>query len=94
MISRRHGLREASGTTRGKESGGTTNRRHEQLGYAYDAAGNLHFRTNNALTQTFNVNDLNELTTGTRSGTLTVAGTTTSAATNVTVKGSVNEIVL
>ena len=41
--------------------------------------------SNNALTQTFNVNGLNELTTGTGSGTLTVAGTTTSAATNVTV---------
>src|SRR6266699_485428 len=47
--------------------------------------GNLNYRTNNALVQTFNVNSLNELTTGTRSGTLTVAGTTTSAATNVSV---------
>ena len=35
--------------TCGKESGGTTNRLHEQLGYAYDAAGNLNSRTNNAL---------------------------------------------
>jgi hypothetical protein len=35
-------------TARGKESGGTTNRLHEQLGYAYDAAGNLNSRTNNA----------------------------------------------
>ena len=74
-------------TAQGKESGGTTNRLHEQLGYGYDAAGNLHYRTNNALTQTFNVNDLNELTTGTRSGTLTVEGTTTGPATNVTVNG-------
>ena len=58
---------------------------HEQFGYAYDAAGNLNYRTNNALTQTFAVNSLNELGTVTRNGTLTVAGTTTSTATNVTV---------
>jgi hypothetical protein len=34
-------------------SPGTTNRVHEQLGYGYDAAGNLDFRSNNAITQTF-----------------------------------------
>jgi hypothetical protein len=61
---------------------------NEQLGYAYDAAGNLNFRTNNALLQTFNVNNLNELSTITRSGTLTVEGTTTSPATNVMVNTS------
>jgi YD repeat-containing protein len=71
-----------------KESGGTTNRLHEQFGYAYDAAWNLNHRTNNALLQTFNVDNQNQLTTQTRSGTLTVAGTTTSAATNVTVNGA------
>jgi len=69
----------------GKESGGTTNRWQEQLGYAYDAAGNLNYRTNNVLVQTFAVNSLNQINTATRSGTMTVAGTTTSAATNVTV---------
>ena len=69
----------------GKEPGGTTNRLNEQFGYAYDAAGNLNYRTNNALVQDFGVNNLNELSTITRSGTLTVAGTTTSDATNVTV---------
>jgi YD repeat-containing protein len=74
-------------TAFGAESGGVTNRLQEKMGYAYDSAGNLFRRTNNALVQTFNVNDLNELTTGTRTGTLTVAGTTTSAATNVTVNG-------
>ena len=63
-------------------------RLHEQFGYAYDAAGNLNYRTNNALIQTFGVNNLNELTNATRSGTLTVAGGTTSTATNVTVNGS------
>src|SRR2546425_12202638 len=61
---------------------------HEQFRYAYDAAGNLNNRTNNALTQTFAVNNLNELTNVTRSGTLTVAGTTTSTATNVTVNST------
>jgi RHS repeat-associated protein len=75
-------------TANGKESGGATNRLHEQLGYTYDPAGNLNYRTNNALLQTFNVNSLNELTTGARSGTMTVEGTTTSAATNVTVNTS------
>jgi len=72
-------------TAKGKESGAVTNRLHEQMGYAYDAASNLKQRTNNALMQTVNVNSLNELSTVSRSGTLTVAGTTTSAATNVSV---------
>ena len=72
-------------TAIGREAGGVTNRLQEQLGYAYDAAGNLNQRTNNALIQNFGVNNLNELSTVTRSGTLTVAGTTTSPATNVTV---------
>jgi RHS repeat-associated protein len=75
-------------TALGKEAGGVTNRWQEQFGYAYDAAGNLNFRTNNALVQTFNVNSLNELTTITNAGKLTVAGTTTSPATNVTVNTS------
>jgi RHS repeat-associated protein len=77
-------------SARGKESGGTPNRLQEQFCYTYDAAGNLNYRTNDdALTEAFNVNSLNELTTITRSGTLTVAGTTTSPATNVTVNGSI-----
>lgn len=74
-------------TALGKEPDGVTPRLQEQFGYAYDAAGNLNLRTNNALVQTFNVNTLNELTTATNSGTLTVAGTTTIPATNVTVNG-------
>ena len=74
-------------TALGKESGGAV-RYNEQFGYAYDPAQNLNQRTNNALVQAFGVDNLNQLTTGTRSGTLTVAGTTTSAATNVTVNGS------
>jgi RHS repeat-associated protein len=71
----------------GKEPGGTTNRLQEQLGYLYDAAGNLNYRTNNALVQSYGVNSLNELSGVARSGTFTVAGTTTSPATNVTVNG-------
>jgi hypothetical protein len=44
--------------------------------------------TNNALIQNFLVNSDNELTTATNGGTLTVVGTTTSAATNVTVNST------
>jgi RHS repeat-associated protein len=74
-------------TATGSESGGTA-RLQEKLGYAYDPAGNLQYRTNNGLIQTFNVNTLNQISSLSRSGTLTVAGTTTSSATNVTVNGS------
>ena len=72
-------------TASGKEYGGTTNRLLEQFGYAYDPAGNLQWRTNNGLLQMYNVNSLNELTTVSNSGTLTVSGSTSSAATNVLV---------
>src|ERR1035441_10242200 len=37
----------------GKEAGGAL-RHNEQLAYAYDAAGNLHTRTNDELVQNFN----------------------------------------
>jgi RHS repeat-associated protein len=75
-------------TAIGKAAGGTTNRWQEQLGYAYDAAGNLNYRTNNGLLGAFSVNNLNELTTVTNGGRLTVAGTTTTPATSVTVNAS------
>ena len=64
---------------------------HERFGYAYDKAWNLNTRTNNALIQNFGVNSLNELTTSTHSGTLTVAGSTTEGGgyvSSVTVNGS------
>jgi RHS repeat-associated protein len=48
----------------------------------------LNKRTNNALVQTFNVNNLNELATASRSGTVTASGTTSSGATSVTVNGT------
>jgi RHS repeat-associated protein len=63
-------------------------RLNEQLTYGFDPAGNLNYRTNNALIQNFAVNSDNELTTATNGGTLTVVGTTTSLATNVTVNGN------
>lgn len=56
-------------------NGGSTPRLHEKFGYAYDAAWNLNYRTNNALVETFSANAGNELTGASRSGTLTVAGT-------------------
>lgn len=64
----------------GREAGGTTLRLNEQFRYRYDAAGNLAVRTNNALVQTFTVNSLNQYTAVSRSGTLTVAGSTTTSA--------------
>jgi RHS repeat-associated protein len=67
---------------------GSTNRMNEQLHYAYDAPGNLNYRTNNTLVENFQVNSVNELTTGTNGGRLTVMGTTSSQATNVTVNGT------
>jgi RHS repeat-associated protein len=70
------------------EVGSGTPRLNEQLKYAYDSAGNLTNRNNNALGQNFQVNSLNELTNNTNGGTLTVMGTTTSPATNVTVNGT------
>jgi RHS repeat-associated protein len=71
----------------GWETNGSVVRPHERLGYAYDAMGNLVFRTNNALIQAFTLNGLNQVTGASRSGTLTVAGMTSSLATNVTVNG-------
>jgi RHS repeat-associated protein len=68
-------------------SGGAA-RLNEQLHYGFDRAGNLNYRTNNALIENFQVNSLNELTANTNGGTLTVMGTTTSPATNVAVNGA------
>jgi RHS repeat-associated protein len=62
-------------------------RLNEQLSYGYDPAGNLIYRTNNALVQNFNVNSDNELTSATNGGTLTVVGSTTATNPAVTVNG-------
>ena len=64
-----------------------TVRLNEQLGWAYDPAGNLKYRTNNALTQTFTTDNANELSSITRGGNLTVAGSSQTTATSVTVNG-------
>jgi hypothetical protein len=62
-----------------------TMREHEKFGYAYDSAGNLSYRTNDALLQTFTVNNLNQLSTVARSGNVTASGTQSTNATNVTI---------
>jgi len=64
---------------------------NERFGYVYDPAMTMRKAINNVFQQSFNVNSLNAITNTYRAGsagTLTVAGTTTSAATNVTVKYS------
>jgi len=72
----------------GYESNGTA-RVHERLSYNYDAAGNLATRFNSDLYEDFLVNRLNQITNCYASdGSMTVAGTTTSPATNVTVNGT------
>ena len=77
-------------TAEGHESSATNTaaRAHEQFAYVYDAAGNLSERTDNALVHTFNLNELNQLTSITRGGTLTVAGAVLGNATEVTVNGA------
>ncbi len=75
-------------TAQGFEAGGTPARLQEQFGYAYDKAWNLSYRTNNFLLETFAVNSLNELSSVNRSGSLTVAGTSTSPASTVNVSGT------
>jgi RHS repeat-associated protein len=67
---------------------GPTNRLNEQLHYVFDPVGNLNYRTNNTLIANFVVNSDNELTANTNGGKLTVVGTTTSTATNVTVNAT------
>ena len=72
----------------GRDSGGMNQRAHEQLGYGFDPAGNLAWRTNSGLVEQLTVNNLNELSGFSRnSGTLTVAGATTKAAASVSVNG-------
>ena len=70
----------------GKETGGTV-RLNQKLSYGYDATGNLLKRTNDALVQTLVVDSRNQLSSGSRAGTMTVAGTTEGLATSVTVNG-------
>ncbi len=62
-------------------------RMNEQLSWFYDAADNLHLRTNGGLVQTFSADRLNELTNLSLGGSLTINGATPAPATNVTVNG-------
>ena len=62
-------------------------RPNEQLGYGYDAAGNLLTRTNGALIQTFHTDAADQLTTITRSGTLTLSGNLPATAATFSVNG-------
>jgi YD repeat-containing protein len=78
-------------TATGWEADTTTARLEEKFGYEYDAAWNLNRRTNNALVQTFNTDNRNQLSTATRTGTLTVAGDTSqpgASISSVTVSGT------
>jgi RHS repeat-associated protein len=70
-----------------KETNGTP-RLDEQLGFGFDAADNLHTRTNGLLAQAFNADAANELTNVTRGGTFTLSGATPAPVTNITVNGS------
>jgi RHS repeat-associated protein len=69
----------------------STNRLQERFGYGYDVAGNLAVRTNGEMILSFAVNNLNELTSVNRTTSyMTVAGTTTSAASSVNVADNGN----
>jgi RHS repeat-associated protein len=74
-------------TAQGFESSGAL-RKNENLGYAYDASGNLAFRTNNTLLQSFTCDALNQLASVTRAGPLTVVGSVTGAVTRLCVNGT------
>jgi RHS repeat-associated protein len=69
-----------------QESGGTA-RLNEQLGFGYDAANNLRYRTNGAFVQSFNTDGANELTGVERTGPFTLSGATPAPASSVTVNG-------
>jgi YD repeat-containing protein len=76
------------------QHGTSTNRWHERFFYTYDPAGNLSNRVQNVLTNVFNINHLNQLTSVVRTNnSLTVAGTTWGAATSVTVADNGNPAV-
>jgi RHS repeat-associated protein len=74
-------------TAQGHEAD-TTPRLNENLGYAYDASGNLAYRTNNTLLQAFTTDAVNELLSVCRGGTLTAIGSTTNAIVHLGVNGT------
>jgi RHS repeat-associated protein len=60
-------------------------RLNEQVQWVYDAAGNLRYRTNGGLFQTFTSDTVNQLASVTRNSTMTVSGVTPAPASSVTV---------
>jgi RHS repeat-associated protein len=62
-------------------------RLNEQAGWVYDAAGNLRYRTNGGLIQTFTADPVNQLANVARNSAMTVSGTTPVPASSVTVNG-------
>ena len=74
-----------------KEPNGAA-RLNEQLSFGYDAAHNLHSRSRNGFTQTFNIDAANELTNVTRNSSLTFSGAIPAPATNITVNGQTAQI--
>ena len=62
-------------------------RLNEQFDYLYDQAGNLRYRTNSGLIQTFSCDGLNQLTNVSRNNSMTVSGATPAPAASVTVNG-------
>ena len=71
----------------GRELSGGALRVQEQWANTYDKAGNLAQRVKNQLTETFVADANDQLTSVSSTGTLTVGGTATPAATQVTVNG-------
>jgi len=55
--------------------------------WVYDSAGNLRYRTNGGLVQTFSCDGVNQLTNVSRNSTMTVSGATPAPASSVTVNG-------
>lgn len=70
-----------------KETSGAL-RLNEQFGWNFDKAGNLNYRTNGILLQTFTSDNANQLSSVVRTGPLTVTGNTPAPATNITVNGN------
>ncbi len=77
---------------KGYEAGGTPRLQEQFRYYYYDGAGSLVYRSKNGVTNWFSYNNLNQLTTSIRASTMTVAGTASSLATNVTINGQQAEL--
>lgn len=69
-----------------KETNGIS-RFNEQLAFGFDSADNLHFRTNGLLSQTFTIDDANELTNVSRVGAFTMSGAMPAPAVSIAVNG-------